>query len=280
MAETDTFLQKNRDLSSIRKSLERAVDEVKNQTKFRVIEIYQLLENLVEYERARNPKFEPRMEFNFEQLFDSFFALGDWNADDIAEHTAVADEEKVPALLIEVLATNPPELPFEPGVVKGNSPKNTIRVFRAMQSLLLRAFPEYDFSQTEPERDASGASWVPTPLNKNDELYNEIYQAIERLIKELHQSNMLAQVPELDGVRRENLINALKTILKMLEAPMIEASLVKKSKDDVQNLGEAIKEEAVNQVSKDSVAGARWALKQILLKVKDMLPDDWPDLPM
>lgn len=122
-------------------------------------------------------------------------------------------------------------------------------------------------SRTEPNEHNSGASWHANYVKNGGDDYFKLRDALEELIEEITRSNSLSTNPALEGFRREQLLQMLRTIIVLLEAPLIDTALVSKTHGKVRELGEAMVAEGAKTTAREVVRAAKDALLDFLTNI-------------
>jgi hypothetical protein len=67
--------------------------------------------------------------------------------------------------------------------------------------------------------------WIPNPHLKNASMIEQTRNLLLQLIEQLHHSNSLHEIPQIDSHFRNSTIELLETVIAMLKAPLIEKSI-------------------------------------------------------
>jgi hypothetical protein len=111
---------------------------------------------------------------------------------------------------------------------------------------------------------ASIPNWVPNPLASNATLAKKIHEELLSIVEQLKKSNSLAALPEVDHHWRVTLINLLETVIVVLKAPLIEKSLLEKTKDELEAMPAKIGREATSKFFAELASQAAKSLWRIL----------------
>ncbi|WP_424982059.1 hypothetical protein [Maritalea sp. S77] len=141
------------------------------------------------------------------------------------------------------------------------------KIFSALQSIV----DDFHVNETD-ELDSESASdvpevadtnepsktisrWVVNPLHKfeNQLAYKDFVVGLEKLIADLEESKSFANSENVAEARRQHLVGLVETVLKLLDAPMIDAELVKTGKSEFEKFGDDLKEETKSAVKKGIV---------------------------
>lgn len=96
-------------------------------------------------------------------------------------------------------------------------------------------------------RDVEGehvSRWVDNPYTLDTS--RDLQSALTQIVTYLATSNSLSQIPELDDVRRRNLIDLCETIVSLLKGPKVELGLLSRCAKALRQIAPAIALTAVN----------------------------------
>ncbi|MCZ4273296.1 hypothetical protein [Maritalea porphyrae] len=115
-------------------------------------------------------------------------------------------------------------------------------------------------------KKSSVSKWVSNPLHEGNAFakYEQFVDGFEKLVIELEDCKSFSNSPSLHETRRQNLLAMSQTIIKLLDAPLIDVGLVHDTKSELEKFGFELKDEAKTEAKKSLVEGGKFIITALI----------------